>query len=161
MRGEGIGVRGRTRELRVIVHEDDPTDEFARAIIEGSVSAPAECLCPCHVNPVLLYCDVCKSIHVAPPPASDRYRPLRKILDSVFQRVAEGKGEERHGKGLMWDEQPWLDVRRHRPGFCLGQAEKKLREAGGLPLEEAAKELRDAIGYIASEIRALELGCDR
>jgi hypothetical protein len=46
------------------------------------------------------------------------------------EQAFRGKGEERHGKGLSFDQQPWVSLaKRHGPGGLEFQAEKKFREA--------------------------------
>lgn len=56
--------------------------------------------------------------------------PLQAVFDLAIEQVTAGKGEERHGLGADFYDQPWISLARtHGRGFLTGQAEKKLREA--------------------------------
>jgi hypothetical protein len=87
------------------------------------------------------------------------------VLTDVAHQVLRGKGEERHGRGRPFEEQPTFKILDLvGPGYAAGQAIKKIEEAKGL-LEitpggaycvtmsdrDAAvdAELLGAIGYLA------------
>ena len=79
--------------------------------------------------------------------------PLQQVFDAVIEQVASGKGEERHGLGKDFMEQPWVklcDV--HGVGFATGQCGKKVEE--GLTMTGAARrrELLGACAYLAMAI---------
>lgn len=80
--------------------------------------------------------------------------PLQAVFDRCIEQVTSGKGEERHGKGLEFFEQPWVDIARtHGIGFLTGQAEKKLKEAQGMDAADAwEREMLGAIVYAAMAI---------
>lgn len=90
----------------------------------------------------------------------DDYGELYAILMEAYNFNAVGKGNERHGSGLPWDQQIWADiVRHHGIGFCLGQVEKKAAEVHSLGTGEAkVKELLGVIGYAAQAIHAIRMG---
>lgn len=74
--------------------------------------------------------------------------PLQEIFDACLDQVTSGKGEERHGKGSDFYDQPWFDVANcHGTGFLSGQAAKKLKEAQGFSGERWEKEMLGAIVY--------------
>jgi hypothetical protein len=79
--------------------------------------------------------------------------PLQQVFDAVIEQVSKGKGEERHGLGKDFMEQPWVklcDI--HGVGFATGQCGKKLEE--GLTMTGAARrrELLGACAYLAMAI---------
>lgn len=80
--------------------------------------------------------------------------PLQQVFNDGVQQAAGGKGNERHGDGKAFDEQPWVDLAEaFGSGFLFGQAAKKLREAQKLPTHEARRHERlGAINYIAMGI---------
>lgn len=56
--------------------------------------------------------------------------PLGVVLGDALEQAVGGKGEERHGKGRPFFEQPWVELYRvHGLGFLTGQAHKKMIEA--------------------------------
>lgn len=76
--------------------------------------------------------------------------PLQAVFDRCIDQAVLGKGEERHGKGLEFFEQPWVDIARtHGIGFLTGQAEKKLREAQSMDADAWEREMLGAINYAA------------
>lgn len=82
-----------------------------------------------------------------------QHHPLQAVFDRCIEQVASGKGEERHGKGLEFFEQPWVDIARtHGIGFLTGQAEKKLREAQSMDADAWEREMLGAINYAAKAI---------
>ena len=104
--------------------------------------------------------------------------PLQTIFDQCIEQAASGKGEERHGHGVPFMEQPWHQIaERQGLGFLAGQAEKKIGEASAMiqanpgrdGVEFWQKEIRGAINYLAmamlyveeqvAELTANETGC--
>lgn len=79
-----------------------------------------------------------------------QHHPLQEVFNRCIDQAVLGKGEERHGKGLEFFEQPWVDIARtHGIGFLTGQAEKKLREAQGMDADGWEREMLGAINYAA------------
>ena len=77
------------------------------------------------------------------------------LLDAYNQAAApDGKGMERHGRGFeRFEDQPWHFLQTSFPGFCQGQAVKKLQESMGLTAPGAKRrELLGAIVYTAMAI---------
>jgi hypothetical protein len=82
---------------------------------------------------------------------------FRRVLDEVAAQVLEGKGEERHGRGLELGEQPWVWISKLvGPGFCLGQVLKKLLEAEHLNPAAARRERLGVIAYIVFRVLLAE-----
>ncbi|MEY2686425.1 MAG: hypothetical protein RL375_623, partial [Pseudomonadota bacterium] len=90
----------------------------------------------------------------------DGYESLADVLERAYEQAAAGKGAERHGQGLSFDEQPMQQlIRLYGIGFALGQAAKKAQEAQRLPtVERQVAELLGAINYLAGAVIALERG---
>ncbi len=86
------------------------------------------------------------------------YESLGDVLGRAYDQAAKGKGAERHGQGLSFDEQPMRQlIRLYGVGFALGQAAKKAQEAQRLPtVERQVAELLGAINYLAGAVIALE-----
>lgn len=80
--------------------------------------------------------------------------PLQGVFDDCIDQAASGKGEERHGHGKPFMQQPWVTLGdTYSSGFLFGQAAKKLSEAQFLPTPEARlRERLGAINYIAMGI---------
>lgn len=56
--------------------------------------------------------------------------PLSSVLQDCLSQVTSGKGDERHGQGKIFLDQPWKWLAdTHGVGFLTGQAAKKLEEA--------------------------------
>ena len=72
------------------------------------------------------------------------------ILKEVSKFVFEGKGKERHGKDLDFENQPWKFIADHvGPDFLTGQAVKKILELKNLTTSDAYKrEIYGAISYL-------------
>lgn len=86
------------------------------------------------------------------------FQPLADVLARAFKQAANGKGQERHGGGLPFIEQPMQHlIKLHGLGFALGQAGKKCQEAQRLPTDRAVNELLGAIVYIAGAVIALDM----
>ncbi len=90
----------------------------------------------------------------------DGYESLADVLERAYGQASAGKGAERHGQGLSFDEQPMQQlIRLYGIGFALGQAAKKAQEAQRLPtVERQVAELLGAINYLAGAVIALERG---
>lgn len=79
------------------------------------------------------------------------------VLTDVAAQVLRGKGEQRHGRGREFGEQPTFKILDLvGEGYAAGQAIKKIEEAKGLiaadllgAAEGAERELLGAIGYLA------------
>jgi hypothetical protein len=86
-----------------------------------------------------------------------KFGPLRHQLVRAYKFAAEGKGQERHGAGRSWNDQPIITLSRtHGPGFPMGQAAKKIEEATRLDAKAAVRELLGAIGYLAAAVQVIE-----
>ena len=84
----------------------------------------------------------------------DNYEQLEDVLRRAYREAAYGKGKERHGQDLLFEDQP-MQVISELLGTekgCLYQAIKKIQESTRLPEEQAVKELLGAINYIAGAI---------
>jgi hypothetical protein len=87
----------------------------------------------------------------------DGYFPLFDVLRDALDQAQSGKGEERHGNGLPFTEQPALTITRTVGlGFPLGQAMKKIQESQRMDLDAAKLELLGAINYLAAAILFLQ-----
>lgn len=85
------------------------------------------------------------------------YDCLKDVLQRAFDQAANGKGIERHGNGLPFDQQPMQQlIKLYGVGFALGQAAKKAQESQRLPRDRAVQELLGAINYLAGAVIALE-----
>jgi hypothetical protein len=80
--------------------------------------------------------------------------PLSKILDRALYQVTDGKGNERHGMGDKFFDQPWFSIAQtHGYGFLTGQAAKKLQEAQNFDeIERWEREMYGVITYAAMAI---------
>ena len=98
-------------------------------------------------------------------PLSGEPHPLQSVFDQCVEQAATGKGEERHGHGADFMEQPWFDLTK---AFGLGgplfQASKKLRESvqflGTTDQDRFKKEVLGAINYAAMALIAFEMAED-
>ncbi len=89
------------------------------------------------------------------------YLSLQKALNAALDQAINGKGRERHGSDLSFDEQPMLAISRVVGiGFPLGQVCKKVQEAARLVARDepdrARAELLGAINYLAGAVVLLE-----
>jgi hypothetical protein len=85
------------------------------------------------------------------------YEKLDRVLQQAYDQAAVGKGQQRHGNGLPFEEQPMqalIDL--YGGGFALGQAAKKMQESQRMETPAAIRELLGAIVYISGAIIALE-----
>ena len=82
------------------------------------------------------------------------YDSLRGVLDEAFQQAASGKGSERHGNGLPFDQQPMQVISDllDSDAFMVGQAFKKAQEATRMEPAAARREYLGAIVYLAGVI---------
>lgn len=80
--------------------------------------------------------------------------PLHQVFDAAMEQVTSGKGEERHGNGKDFLDQPWRRIAdAHGTGFLTGQAAKKLEEAQRFTEHERwEREMLGAMVYIAMAI---------
>lgn len=87
------------------------------------------------------------------------YEGLVEVLVQALEQAQSGKGAERHGNGLRFEDQRMLAITRllnSERGLAY-QACKKVTEGLDLPTHEArVKELLGAINYIAGIIIFLE-----
>jgi len=83
--------------------------------------------------------------------------PFAAALDACVAQATTGKGEERHGHGLRFCEQPWVTLAcRHGVGFLTGQAEKKWHEAEtSVIATDDARYVREVVGAINYALMAL------
>lgn len=55
---------------------------------------------------------------------------LENVFEEALDQVNQGKGNERHGNGQDFMQQPWVGITKtHGVGFLTGQAQKKIMEA--------------------------------
>lgn len=88
-----------------------------------------------------------------------KFGPLRHQLMRAYLMVAEGKGQQRHGAGRSWNDQPIITISRTvGSGFAIGQAMKKLEESTRMTDDAAKHELLGAIGYICAAVQIIEEG---
>jgi hypothetical protein len=88
--------------------------------------------------------------------------PLQDVFDQCVAQAETGKGEERHGHGDDFMDQPWVDLTN---SFGLGgplfQASKKMREAvqflGTTDDHKFKTEMLGAINYAAMAVLAFDL----
>lgn len=89
----------------------------------------------------------------------DPYEGLYSRLMGAFEQASEGKGQERHGNGQVWEQQPIFSIAQEEGlGFLTGQAKKKIGESRGMTSDAAVRELRGAIVYLAAAIQCIEEG---
>jgi len=104
--------------------------------------------CDCWMDDIEEFRDI-----VVKPEYSDLFEVLRDALD----QAQSGKGEERHGNGLSFMEQPVLTITRAVGlGFPLGQAMKKIQECQRMDIDAAKRELLGAINYLAAAVLFLD-----
>ena len=97
------------------------------------------------------------SQHITVFTGDPKFGPLRHGLMRAYKHAAEGKGQERHGAGRPWDEQPIITISRtHGAGFALGQAAKKIEESTRLDDGAAVHEILGAINYLVAAVQVIE-----
>ncbi len=85
------------------------------------------------------------------------YERLMDTLMAAYQQATEGKGKERHSRGLSFEDQDMLQLlRRAGIGFGIGQACKKALEAQHRTMGESREELLGAIVYLAGTVIYLD-----
>jgi hypothetical protein len=78
------------------------------------------------------------------------YLDFFSVLFRAYEQTAIGKGADRHGGSIPWDEQPLrteLQLQDH-PGFAIGQARKKLLESLRLSRLSPTSAKREVLGAI-------------
>ena len=86
------------------------------------------------------------------------YEELSEVLLRAYHQASQGKGKERHAKGLPFVDQPMQtisDLLDTEKGMMY-QAIKKTQEAARLPQPQAVAELLGAINYLAGAVIFLE-----
>lgn len=89
------------------------------------------------------------------PETSDNpnYDALLSVLMDAYDQAANGKGADRHGRGLNFEDQDMLTIMDNVGiGFGAGQAIKKIVEGIRLNDVQCRKELLGAIVYLAGTI---------
>jgi len=83
-----------------------------------------------------------------------RNHPLQEVFNLCLDQLTKGKGNDRHGKGKEFMDQPWKHLAdAHGVGFLTGQSAKKLEEAQGF--EECDRWEREMIGVIVYAAMAI------
>jgi hypothetical protein len=79
---------------------------------------------------------------------------LAKILSEVLEQITQGKGQERHGGGVPFQDQPWKHILDNvGDGFSTGQALKKIFELKSLTnLASYKREVLGAIAYLCMSL---------
>jgi len=79
---------------------------------------------------------------------------FESILKAVSAQVFDGKGKERHGLDIPFEEQPWKHILDNvGDGFSTGQALKKIFELKSLTNSASYKrEVLGAIAYLAMSL---------
>ena len=86
------------------------------------------------------------------------YEGLFDVLMEAYKQASEGKGKERHGNDLPFEEQPMQTMSQllgSNKG-CLFQAMKKIQESTRMEKDAAVRELLGAIVYLAGAVIYLE-----
>lgn len=93
----------------------------------------------------------------------DDHTALWQVLLAAHQQAMSGKGKDRHGGGLPFDQQPIMAIARMLDGSADGhlyQIMKKAQEAGRMARrgerDAAVRELHGAIVYAAAAVMVLE-----
>lgn len=95
--------------------------------------------------------------HNKPAVENADYETLMNTLMEAYAQATEGKGKERHARGLHFEDQDMLQLlRRAGIGFGIGQACKKALEAQHRKMGEARIELLGAIVYLAGTVIYLD-----
>lgn len=85
------------------------------------------------------------------------YDSLFMVLTKALHQAQDGKGRERHGNGLAFEDQPIISIGQLvGMGFQNGQAIKKMVEAQGMvsrgEYHAATREVLGAINYLAATV---------
>lgn len=90
---------------------------------------------------------------------AEGYGALARVLKMAFDQASSGKGSERHGNSMPFDQQPMQSISQLL-GSCDGlafQVMKKTVESKGLPtLHQKVRELLGVINYAAGMVIFLE-----
>jgi hypothetical protein len=93
----------------------------------------------------------------------DDHTALWQVLLAAHQQAMNGKGKDRHGGGLPFEQQPIMAIARMLDGSIDGhlyQIMKKAQEAGRMAKrgdqDAAVRELHGAIVYAAAAVMVLE-----
>ena len=83
--------------------------------------------------------------------------PLERIFELALEQATKGKGEERHGNGTDFTDQPWVGLAKvHGSGFLTGQAQTKIMEAVANREDSNylwyEREILGAINYLAMNL---------
>lgn len=106
-------------------------------------------------NPQVIFPTAADTVFFGDP----KFGPYRHQLMRAYKMVAEGKGQQRHGAGRAWNDQPIITISRSvGTGFPLGQALKKIEESTRMADEPAVQELLGSIGYICAAVQVIEEG---
>ncbi|TAJ97140.1 MAG: hypothetical protein EPO10_28840 [Reyranella sp.] len=106
-------------------------------------------------NPNIIYPTASDTVFFGDP----KFGPYRHQLMRAYKMVAEGKGQQRHGAGRAWNDQPIITISRSvGVGFPLGQALKKIEESTRMEDTAAVNELLGSIGYICAAVQVIEEG---
>ena len=97
-------------------------------------------------------------IPVSPSPVKEGYVPLYSVLMDALEQAQNGKGSERHGQNLPFEEQPIVAIPKLQNSDIglMYQAIKKLQESQRMETEPAIRERLGAINYIAASILFLK-----
>lgn len=103
--------------------------------------------------PVVKETGVPEDILKVAPEGESNYDRLLSILMDAYEQAAKGKGAERHGNGLNFEDQDMMKIMdRVGINFALGQAIKKITEGSRLRRGKAKHEFLGAIIYLAGAI---------
>lgn len=86
------------------------------------------------------------------------YRSLADVLARAWEQAAVGKGAQRHGQALPFEDQPMQQISGllNTDQGMLFQAIKKIQESCRMDKDAAIRERLGAINYIAGSIIFLE-----
>lgn len=81
---------------------------------------------------------------------------FKVVLQEIFDQTFSGKGEQRHGHGSNFEDQPWKYITDNvGTGFVTGQAMKKLMELRSFKVAEDASAEDKKRAYLAWKREAL------
>lgn len=87
------------------------------------------------------------------PVENPDYDSVMSVLMDAFQQLSVGKGKDRHGHGLNFEDQDMLQIMEGVGiNFALGQAMKKILEGRRLKMDKAREEFLGAIIYMAGAV---------
>ncbi len=87
-----------------------------------------------------------------------RYQALQDVLQRAYNQAAKGKGAERHGTDLPFEDQPMQSISKllGTEDGLLYQAMKKIQESTRMDRDASIKELLGAINYLAGAVIFIE-----